>query len=123
MGKDHDDEGFDLHPDPNATPLIPYFQEQWHIYYCEHHGQFTLYLNLPRQMTMVSNWREHGVHTRGSANKRDYPLLDYCAIELQVPTVISYFFFLIWQSMCRQFAGLPRGPAPLRVGRQVDIGR
>ncbi len=61
--------------------------EQWHVYYCQHHGQFTLYLNLPDRMTMAANWMEHGVHTRGSARKRDFPLLDYCAIQLQASVI------------------------------------
>ncbi len=76
-----------------CLPLVFFFlQEQWHIYHSEKEasgtpggeGLFTLYLNLPRRLTLVANWREHGVHTRGSFNERDYPLLEYCAIELQV---------------------------------------
>ena len=57
--------------------------EQWHIYHSERNGLYTLYLNLPRRMTLVSNWRESGVHTRGSFNAKDFPTLDYCAIQLQ----------------------------------------
>ncbi|CAB4069595.1 unnamed protein product [Lepeophtheirus salmonis] len=58
--------------------------EQWHIYYGERHGLYTLYHNLPRRRTtLASNWREAGVHTRNSFNTKDYPTLDYCAIELQ----------------------------------------
>jgi hypothetical protein len=42
-----------------------------------------MYINLPNRMALVSNWREAGVHTRGSFNSKDYPTLDYCAIQLQ----------------------------------------
>ena len=42
-----------------------------------------MYLNLPKKMTLASNWREAGVHNRRSFNSKDYPTLDYCAIQLQ----------------------------------------
>jgi hypothetical protein len=58
-------------------------QVQWHIYYTEHHGKFTMYLNLPQKRVLASNWREAGVHNRRSLNSKDYPTLDYCAIQLQ----------------------------------------
>jgi len=58
--------------------------EQWHVYWCEHHNQYTLYLNLPNSYALVSNWREAGVHNKRSFGRKDYPTLDYCAIELQV---------------------------------------
>ncbi len=57
--------------------------EQWHIYYVNKHNQYTLYLNLPDRQVLASNWREAGVHTRRSFNLKDYPTLDYCAIQLQ----------------------------------------
>jgi len=57
--------------------------EQWHVYYSERHNHFTLYLTLPKSLTMAANWREAGVHARSSFNRRDFPLLDYCAIQLQ----------------------------------------
>ncbi len=85
------------------------------MYYCEHHDQFTLYLNLPQRRVLASNWREHGVHTRGSANIRDYPILDYCAIQLQVghlmylerePTNISSSRSSL--TSCAAMAGTPK---------------
>jgi len=54
------------------------------VYWCEHHNQYTLYLNLPNSYALVSNWREAGVHNKRSFGRKDYPTLDYCAIELQV---------------------------------------
>ena len=57
--------------------------EQWHVYYCEHHNQFTLYINLPKQNVLCSNWREAGVHARRSFNSKDYPTLYFCDIHLQ----------------------------------------
>merc|ERR1712050_44175 len=57
--------------------------EQWHVHRSEHDDLFTLYLNLPNKRVLVANWREGGVHSRTSFNRRDYPLLDYCAIQLQ----------------------------------------
>lgn len=57
--------------------------EQWHVYWCEHHNQYTMYINLPNQFVLASNWREAGVHNRRSFGAKDYPTLDYCAIQLQ----------------------------------------
>lgn len=57
--------------------------EQWHIYYSEKHGLYTMYINFPKKMALTSNWREAGVHNRRSFNEKDYPTLDYCAIQLQ----------------------------------------
>lgn len=58
--------------------------EQWHIYHSEQHGLYTLYLNIPNNdMALVSNWREAGVHARTSFNSKDFPTLDYCAIQLE----------------------------------------
>ena len=50
---------------------------------CEHHNQYTMYINLPDSYVLASNWREAGVHNRRSLNSKDYPTLDYCAIQLQ----------------------------------------
>ena len=58
-------------------------QEQWHVYWCEHHNQYTMYINLPGRYVLASNWREAGVHNRKSFNSKDFPTLDYCAIQLQ----------------------------------------
>ena len=66
-----------------GTFAIYLFQEQWHIYYSNKHELYTLYLNLPGRASLLSNWREAGVHARGSANAKDYPTLDYCAIQLE----------------------------------------
>lgn len=60
-----------------------FLQEQWHVYYVNKHNQYTLYLNLPNRYVLASNWREAGVHTRRSFNSKDYPTLDFCAIQLQ----------------------------------------
>ncbi len=57
--------------------------EQWHIYHSERHDLYTMYINLPKSRALVSNWRESGVHTRGSFNRKDFPTLEYCAIQLQ----------------------------------------
>lgn len=57
--------------------------EAWHIYWCEKHSQYTMYINLPHGYVLASNWREAGVHNRRSLNSKDYPTLDYCAIQLQ----------------------------------------
>jgi len=57
--------------------------EQHHVYWCEHHDQYTMYINLPGRYVLASNWREAGVHNRVSFNSKDYPTLDYCAIQLQ----------------------------------------
>ena len=53
------------------------------MYYSEHNNLFTLYLNLPKNYVLASNWREAGVHTRTSFHTKDYPTLDFCAIQLQ----------------------------------------
>ena len=58
------------------------------MYYSEHHDQYTLYLNLPSGHALCSNWREAGVHNRRSFNRKDYPTLDYCAIQLQVSATL-----------------------------------
>ncbi|XP_040574754.1 uncharacterized protein [Lepeophtheirus salmonis] len=72
--------------------------EQWHIYYGERHGLYTLYHNLPRRTTLASNWREAGVHTRNSFNTKDYPTLDYCAIELQeFPEKLTKYGWDAWK--------------------------
>ena len=42
-----------------------------------------MYINLPHGYVLASNWREAGVHNRRSLNSKDYPTLDYCAIQLQ----------------------------------------
>ena len=42
-----------------------------------------MYINLPNGYTLASNWREAGVHNKDSFNSKDYPTLDYCAIQLQ----------------------------------------
>ena len=57
--------------------------EQWHIYHCQHHGLFTLYINLPGRRVLASNWREAGVHSRVSAGRADYALTTDCPIQLQ----------------------------------------
>lgn len=53
------------------------------MYYSEHHHLYTMYVNLPNSYVLASNWREAGVHNRQSFNRKDYPTLDYCAIQLQ----------------------------------------
>jgi len=57
--------------------------EQWHIYYGEHHGLYTMYINLPKQEVLCNNWREAGVHSRVSAGRPDYSLAQGCSIQLQ----------------------------------------
>ena len=42
-----------------------------------------MYINLPNKLTLASNWREAGVHNKQSLNSKDFPTLDYCAIQLQ----------------------------------------
>jgi len=57
--------------------------EQWHLYYGELHGLYTLYINLPKKEVLTSNWREAGVHSRVSAGRPDYVLTQGCPIQLQ----------------------------------------
>lgn len=66
-----------------CTVLHSLLQEQWHIYHSEHHNLYTMYINLPNNFALASNWRESGVHNKESLNQKDYPTLDYCAIQLQ----------------------------------------
>eukprot|EP00090_Calanus_glacialis_P047235 TRINITY_DN9692_c0_g1_i1.p1 TRINITY_DN9692_c0_g1~~TRINITY_DN9692_c0_g1_i1.p1 ORF type:complete len:343 (+),score=82.89 TRINITY_DN9692_c0_g1_i1:187-1215(+) len=57
--------------------------EQWHIYYGEQHGLYTMYINLPKQEVLANHWREAGVHSRVSAGRPDYRLAQGCPIQLQ----------------------------------------
>ena len=56
--------------------------EQWHIYYGEQHGLYTMYINLPKQEVLAVNWREAGVHSRVSAGRPDYTLAQGCPIQV-----------------------------------------
>ena len=57
--------------------------EQWHVYYSQHHGLYTLYLNLPAREVLVNNWSEAGVHSKTSPGRPDYNLVEGCPVQLQ----------------------------------------
>ena len=96
-------------------------QEQWHVYWSEKHGLYTLYLNLPNAMALASNWREAGVHAKDSFNAKDFPTLDYCAIQLQnFPSDLNRYDWDAWneriplqQRVFQKKEGVPMDPSEL----------
>ena len=57
--------------------------EQWHIYHSQHHGLYTLYINLPAREVLANNWMEAGVHSKTSPGRPDYALVQGCPVQLQ----------------------------------------
>ena len=71
--------------------------EQWHVYYSEHNGLYTMYINLPSWEVLASNWREAGVHSKTSFNKPDFKLVTGCPIQVNSYSIDTLKLSLIFE--------------------------